>query len=236
MKKVLIFFGSKGYGQAKIRLYKSAVAYFDEIISYGEEDIEREFYISNIKIFQYQRGWGFWLWKPYFIFKTLDKLAPGDLCFYVDVTSVFVSSPEKLFNTCRQTNGILLFDNMNFRNDVWTKMDCFNLMGLTADKYLFGKQVNAAFQLYQKTENSSSFVKELLYYAQNFNILSDAPNITGNNLAEFKDHRHEQSILSLLAIKYNVTVIRSPWQYGNHPGEQIIDLRRDVNVVHYKLT
>lgn len=236
MKKVLIFFGSKGYEQAKTRLYESAIAHFDEIIAYGEEDIDREFYISNIKIFQYQRGWGFWLWKPYFIDKTLNRLEPGDLCFYVDVTSVFVSSPEKLFNACTQTNGILLFDNMNFRNAAWTKMDCFNMMGLTDDKYLSGRQVNAAFQLYQKNENSLPFVKELLDYAQNFNILSDAPNITGENLPEFRDHRHEQSILSLLAIKYHITVIRSPWQYTKDRDWQVIDLKRDVNVVHYKLT
>ena len=50
----------------------------------------------------------------------------------------------------------------------------------------------------------------------NKNILTDIPNACGlSNLPEFKDHRHDQSILSLLAKKHNVEMFRDPSQWGN---------------------
>ena len=232
MKKVLIFFGSRGYEKVKRRLCKSAVKYFDEIIAYSEEDIDKEFYISNIKIFQHWRGWGYWLWKPYFIAKTLERLKDNDLCFYLDATGEFLSSPEILMNNCISNNGILLFENSSFINFHWTKMDCFNLMGLTEEKYVHGYQADAAVQIYQKNQWNTAFVQEMLAYSKNYHILTDAPNITGLNLPGFKDHRHDQSILSLLAIKYQVPLVRSPRQVGSYPDStesRIIALNRDVN-------
>ena len=46
---------------------------------------------------------------------------------------------------------------------------------------------------------------------------SDRPNVCGlHNLPGFIEHRHDQSILSLLALRDQLEVIRHPSQYGNH--------------------
>lgn len=103
-------------------------------------------------------------------------------------------------------------------------------MGLKEDKYIFGKQADAAFQLYKKNNSSINFIRELLFYSSNFHILTDAPNITGENFPGFKDHRHDQSILSLLAIKYNIKLTKSPRRFNEHE-DQIFDLKRDVKKI-----
>jgi hypothetical protein len=232
MKQVLITFGTNEYIQSKNRLFQSAKSYFDKIILYDEGDIDKQFYTANLKIFRERRGWGYWLWKPYLILKTLISLEKNDICFYVDATSIFTSSPNSLIELTSLNKGIVLFKNSHNLNYVWTKADCFNLMGLTGDQYMYGDQVEAGFQIYKKNSFTLSFLKELLSFSINYNIISDSPNITGNNHPQFKDHRHDQSILSLLAIKHKIILSKSPRQRyeGSFP---IIDLKRDVKKLPY---
>lgn len=239
-RTVLISFGSRGYEGVLARLKESARDFFDEIILYSEEDIDRQFYISNCRIFQLCRGWGYWLWKPWLIAYTLRQLQNGDCCFYLDATGRFLSSPSVLIDLCIQNDGILLFSNSKHRNGTWTKADCFNLMGLAAEKYYDGFQADAAVQVYCKNQRSMEFLDELISYATNYHIITDAPNITGENRPEFRDHRHDQSILSLLAIKHDIPLQPSPRKAGNYtdiPSSCIIELKRDVNkpAAFYKL-
>jgi len=232
MRKVLITFGSEGYEVSKERLRASASGYFDEVILYGENDVDGIFYSANYAIFQQPRGWGYWLWKPYFILKTLEALDDNDVCFYVDATVVFLSSPAILIELCIVDNGTLLFDNAHFLNYAWTKADCFNLMGLNTRKYVYGRQADAAIQVYKKTPQNITFLRELVSYCTNPHILTDAPNITGENHPAFRQHRWDQSVLSLLAIKHDIPLARSPRRdgnnYGNNGSERIIQIKRDV--------
>jgi hypothetical protein len=69
-------------------------------------------------------------------------------------------------------------------------------------------------------------------YSENENIISDLPNITKPNLKGFKDHRHDQSILSNLAVKYNINLNPQPSQMGdtalNRPYKQLLYHHRGV--------
>ncbi len=57
---------------------------FDEVFSYNYSDIDDEFKEKNKHILEQPRGAGFWLWKPYIIKKTLEKIEENDLLFYSD--------------------------------------------------------------------------------------------------------------------------------------------------------
>ena len=103
----------------------------------------------------------------------------------------------------------------NHRNSVWTKRDCFVLMKCDSAKYWEGEQAGAFFQVYRKTTDSVSFVREWFDFCQNKRILIDVPNMCGlPNLPGFRDHRHDQSVLSLLAVKHNIELFPDPTQYG----------------------
>jgi len=60
-----------------------------------------------------------------------------------------------------------------------------------------------------------SFFDEYVAHCEDADILTDAPNKLGSNLQGFKDHRHDQSVLSLMSIREKLLVAREPSEWGN---------------------
>ena len=100
-------------------------------------------------------------------------------------------------------------------NKIWTKRDCFVLTKCNEQKYWDGNVVNGALSVWKKTEENIEFLNEWLKYLRDPRIITDDPNMFGTNDISFRDHRHDQSVLSLLAIKYDFEIFRDPTQYGN---------------------
>jgi hypothetical protein len=68
-------------------------------------------------------------------------------------------------------------------------------------------------------------VRDWLAYACEDELITDSPNRLGlPNLPGFVDHRHDQSILSLLAAREALELFRHPSQMGNHAkrGELLV--------------
>jgi hypothetical protein len=222
MKKHLIVFGTENYSNSIDSLIKSSNNYFDEYHIFGKSDIDEEFYKKNKSILDQNRGAGYWLWKPYFIYKVLKKINDKDIVFYVDAGNVFLTDPTFLYEKLKDNNGIILFDNRDgmtngesAQNFISCKKDSFVLMNCDTDEFIFGKHLNASYQIYQKNNNSLLFIDEYLNYCQNINILTDLPNQYGSNYPGYYDHRHDQSVLSLLSIKHKITPLVDPSEWGN---------------------
>ena len=84
MKKVI----SNEKYQRQLKLNKKSaleVGKVDIHYSYGPNDIDPDFQKKNKDILSRKRGNGYWLWKSYFINKTLiEKLNEGDYLIYTD--------------------------------------------------------------------------------------------------------------------------------------------------------
>ena len=220
MKKILINYANKKYYEAQKKNSETGlnVAKFDEVISYGFSHIDANFYQKNKTILDQPRGAGYWLWKPYFIVKTLETMKEGDLLFYCDSGSHFINPIDCLIDVCRTANNnILLFTLEDFHtHKKWTKRDCFYYMQQDSEPYLSTNQILASFVVCIKNSNNISFFKEWLEYAQDSRIITDSPNTCGlPNYSEFKDHRHDQSILSLLGRKHKISTVEDISQWGN---------------------
>lgn len=64
-----------------------------------------------------------------------------------------------------------------------------------------------------------TFVGEWLTYSQDSRAITDDKNVLGSaNYKGFHDHRHDQSILSLLAKKWKLKVYTDPSQWGSSHG------------------
>ena len=98
VKVYLISYADGKFVKNQNRLNKSAKKYgINNIISYGKLDLKRtKFYNKYKDILDEPRGAGFWLWKPFFIYKTLNKLREGDILIYSDAGTVFVNNPLPL--------------------------------------------------------------------------------------------------------------------------------------------
>lgn len=89
-----------------------------------------------------------------------------------------------------------------------TKRDAFILMDCDTPEYTEQYQCYAVFLVVKKTSNTVRVLKEWLKYAQNYNIITDAPNVCGKqNYEGVVEHRFDQSILSLLMTKYHVKMV-----------------------------
>ena len=92
---------------------------------------------------------------------------------------------------------------------MWTKFDAIALMNITCNNNFCNSVMNtpqvwAGFVLLRKSFDSIRFISEWLTYVQDYRIVTDAPNLFGPNDEIFKDHRHDQSVLSLLCKKWGI--------------------------------
>ena len=221
MKTHLVSFSTPQYRLSQKRLEASALKFgIDELHSFTEKSLKKSnFYKEHYTIFKQPRGFGYWLWKPYYILETLKKIDTGDVVLYVDAGNEVISNLQPLFDLCLHQD-IVLFQVHTHKNKTWTKRDAF--IGLECDepKYYEAEQILGSPQLYRANEKSIEFVSTWLSYCQNIHLLTDLPNMLGeDNLPDFKDHRHDQSVLSLLALKRSVEIYRDPSQWGNNFSE-----------------
>ena len=178
---------------------------FQYYSTYNRDDlINTEFYKENKYILDLSRGGGYWLWKPFFILEAFKRISKNDIVVYSDCGDICNNGIVEFVSSYMNTNDILLVGR-EFINRQWTKRDCFVLMNCDSDNFHNGTQLEAGFCCFKKTDSVTSFLEEWLMYGKNKNIITDEPNICGkDNFPDFKDHRHDQSILSLLSIKYNI--------------------------------
>lgn len=233
MQKYILSYASHGYYSTQKRFIKSIISSDFKVIKFTDKKLKKtDFYTENRFILDQKRGGGYWLWKPYILLKTLEKIKEGDFIIYCDSDAVLINSLDILFRLCENNKGIMIFDNSIHTNKTWTKRDCFILMDADTAEYHNAGQAMGGFLVFQKNDLSKSFIQDWLNYSCDYRILTDAENEMGKpNLPEFKEHRHDQSILSILSVKYGLTLFRDPSQFGNpykikefrHPGDFLIN-------------
>lgn len=216
MNKYVISYASKGYYSLQNRFEKSLKDRGYSIYSYSDRWLRKQsFYHHNIDILKQPRGGGYWLWKPFIIRDRLQKMNYGDLLFYCDVDAVAVDNLDVLFDLCDK-NELLLFQNTFKKNVDWTKRDCFVLMDADNETYYNSYQVIGGMIFIKKTKSNVDFIDLWIKYATDYRILTDSPNELGfDNFDNFIEHRHDQSILGILAKKQNIELFRDPTEYGN---------------------
>ena len=205
-KIVAISYGSEQYDKQLEYNGKSAleIAKVNEFYGYKPKDIDHDFREKNKYILEKGRGNGYWLWKPYFLYKTLkEKLDYGDYLIYSDAAVMYVDLAQKLVDFLKEKKLDMYLHRLPHLERQYTKRDAFILLGVDQPCYAETGQFNAAFQIYRKTKFTEFFLAEYLYYAQDKRIITDDANELGvGNYDDFRDHRHDQSILSLLTKKY----------------------------------
>jgi len=228
MEKVLISFANQKYAKSLNELYSSASnpGNVDTVYAYTFEWLKTtDFYKKNRYILDRPRGAGYWIWKPYLILESFKKIKDEGIVLYSDAGIQVIEDLTPLFEIAEKKakNNRMVFRIPHVgtihQNKMWTKRDCFILTKCNEQKYWDGYLVNGALSLWKKTEENIQFLNEWLKYIRDPRIVTDDPNMFGPNDLMFKDHRHDQSVLSLLAMKYDFEIFRDPTQFGNEELE-----------------
>ncbi|CAF1097901.1 unnamed protein product [Adineta ricciae] len=192
-------------------------------------DNNPNFVYRNRNLLNRKRGAGYWLWKPYIILQELYYAREGDIIVYSDALVNFVANISHLTRlTDRQ--DIVLFELTGLQEKVWAKRDTFILMNADEPRYTDTWGNLASYLVIKKSFISMTFVSEWLTYAQDTRAITDDNNVLGQkNYREFRDHRHDQTIMSILSKKWNITAYPDPSQFGiahKRPYPSIFDHHR----------
>lgn len=205
---------SMKYALKQIGIQAKYISAFDKTILYSRKDLPQD--ILDSPLMQHKRGGGYWAWKPYLIYKTLQDYHDGTRVCYIDAGCTIYESNEwdKYFGILDDTNTLLFqyaphignwqtqFGQGDTAIKYWTKKSTLDFF----DKY-FNDEAYREFHkiwgglIFCKGRNNS-FVKEWLDITLQHPELVCDPMPTEEQYPFFSGHhRHDQSIITPLAFQ-----------------------------------
>lgn len=165
---------------------------------YNRQHLDEAFVLKNKRILDQKRGAGYWLWKPYIVLKTLNQIPEGAVMIYMDSGIKIIRPLDSLVNNIMGYDMVFA-DNEPHNNAVWTKRDLFRIMGIDYEQNKDSKQLTANIFIIKNTSYSREFIKNWLRIGEMPGAIDDSPSV-GND-PSFIEHRHDQSIFSLLYLQ-----------------------------------
>jgi len=235
MRKYMTAYGTHEYYENLNILEKSAyeVGMIDEFVKFTNDDLkDSEYFIRNqhimarpfdrniIDTYGKIRNAQYWIWKPYIILETMKRCDEGDIVFYVDGGMKVIADLSTLYEITKTNKGNRMFFSASQRyaqhlQSEYTKRDCFVLMGLDEPKYWNTRMGNSALSVWMKTQENIDYITEWMTYMTDPRVVTDDANTCGlPNLPGHIEHRFDQSVLTLLNLKYGDELYRDPSQYS----------------------
>jgi hypothetical protein len=179
-----------------------------QIIIFDKKDIDSDFINKNNLILNCSRGGGYWLWKPYIINETLKNINDNDIIFYLDSKYYFIKPFTNLYSEYMKNNNILVWKNKPNQIDYYMKNWC--KMDVIVKYDMFNKIFNenaldcwGGAIIIRKTTETIKYMQEWLDMCCIYEDITDSVStIENSNL--FIEHRHDQSLLSIILHKYNI--------------------------------
>ena len=179
----------------------------------------------------------------------MEMAEDGDVIIYMDSAIEVINTLNPIVNLClnkKKSSFLILGESSkkDYRNSIWCKKDTYFVLNYTNMSDF--NQLTASVQLYVKNEENMSFLKEFLHYCTIPLAIADSSHcgILSKEKNDFKDHRHNQSILSILAEKNSIFRIRDCSQYGltdkddfmfpqiiNHHRQKISNIGPKISVI-----
>jgi hypothetical protein len=188
------------------------------ITAYSRNDLDSDFRKKNANTLDKKRGGGFWLWKPYIITKKLREIEYGDYLLYSDSGAVLLKDPTEIISDMELIEQDFAGFELPLIERQWTKPSLFASLGCDSQKYSESNQILSSFHMIRKTKFSRDFYENFLDLCQKPDLLlDDTPNQVIASDYGFIDHRHDQSIFSLLYKSIGYKPMKDPSQMGAWP-------------------
>jgi hypothetical protein len=225
MRKIFISFGDGNFAKSLRRLKREAKVLhrFDEIRIFKPADLPAALQGSPLALFE--RGAGYWQWKPYIIYKTLSECAVGDVVEYTDAGCILRKESKEwaMYDKLMETHNALFFqyrdvvypgwvvfchDPANNRTEIghWMKNSAIEYFKeyTRGEEFLKFRKLHACHLILKKCPETMTLVEEWL------NITLFRPDLLMDPFGTdalypyptFNVHRHDQSILTPLVCFY----------------------------------
>ena len=202
-----ITFSDKKYISPRKRILNQAnyLSIFNKIIEYDEEYLKSESFWeqhSNF-IINNERGYGYWLWKPYIILKTLEKMNDGDVLLYCDCgCELEYKNKDLLIELFNITRKDFIVGSYTTHDDIsYCKYELINHFDIPHE-LLFKNQHQATSICIYKCSKTIDIITEWYNTCCMYNFINDTLSMFENKY--FIENRHDQSVFSLITKKYNI--------------------------------
>jgi hypothetical protein len=209
----------RDYTAEAMRLFESASPYLFDCRLYDNDWIKNSEYYEPHKRVLSEPSFG-WMFKPLCIYDVMKDCDDGDVVIWCDSNHIFISDPEPIIKIARMhqifTHGHVQY----YLNNQWTHKDMFVRMGCDELRYWKSHHVQVNILAFLVNDFTRMFVKEWFDYAGDYETMIENKM---ENLPGFSEHRHEQSIFSILIKKYDVPYCDDP-----------TDIIRELNGINKK--
>lgn len=210
-----------------------------------EDFLRTPVYSANQLLFDKLRGLGYWAWKPYVIADALACALNGDTVIYSDAGVEFINNVNYIVDRMDQDVFLFgnnwehahwckrdVIDEVWPRDFVSALLDQSFIESGMVDSRLrlpwsrFGKQCQASVIFFRVSDYSRKFVAEWLKWCLHRErystictdewryLIDDSPSIKPNH-PEFREHRHDQAILTTLAYREGIKLHYWPAMYND---------------------
>lgn len=225
------FGDSTKYSKSVKRLGNEArsLGIFKNVYDWTERDLDPEFARRHLTYMRCTRGFGYWIWKPQVILQALNRTPDGGFVIYADAGCQFnpkftpkvMDRLNDYLNMAKANEVGIMGFTLPFIEKQFTKTETVfqvfdELTGEQFSSIMNSAQRVGGINVWHKRPSSLAFVQEWVDVCtrDSYKYVSDSPSIYANS-PEFVEHRHDQSIFSLLSKKYNVTVIPDETYHAN---------------------
>lgn len=219
MMKVLIAYanGPMKYSLKQLGIQARYIKQIDKVVLYTPKDLPPE--ILNSPLMKHSRGGGYWVWKPYIIWKTLQDYPEGTKVCYADAgCSVYPGEEWNRYWQVLDRRETLLFQYAaniprwgtvfgcsDAAVECWTKKVTVDFFDAYLNTTQYHRQPKIWGGLVFCKGRDNKFIREWLDLT-----LSHPELVCDPTDEELKDqypafsglHRHDQSVLTPLAYKY----------------------------------
>ncbi len=178
--------------------------FFDTVNCIRSNDLPLLYRLKNIFLLnRFTRGYGYWMWKSYVVKLWLGKIAEGDILMYADAGCTINVEGKARFYEYIDMLVSSDYSNLSFQltqlEKEYTKGDLLKYLGFECNEAMKNSGMLVANVFFLKKDSRSVKLIEEWYSICHFqrHLLNDSPSGYPNDPA-FVDHRHDQSVFSLL--------------------------------------
>ena len=230
-----ITFGNKKYYNSVNRIYCEAcnLNIFNVVRGYTDEDLLnfKDFNLHRNFVSKNSRGFGYWIWKSFLVMKHLETMNENDILVYADSgCTINKEGRDRMLEYFKMVNesptanvGFELYHEHIERR--WNKMDLINY--LNADEFKDSVQIVGGIFILRKCDFVCKLIREWYEVCCNYSLIDDSPSKLPN-YPEFSEHRHDQSVFSLLRKKYGCVLLGDE-TYNNYTSNPYEDKTKPIH-------
>ena len=210
-----VTYGNSLYNNSKTRLREESInsGWFDTITICGPENLTKEFKHEFSDILQKPRGAGYWIWKFDIIKQQLAKLANNDILIYLDAGCSINTNGKIRFNEyiemLNNSNESIISFQMPHVEKKYTIKELFHHFNMNVnDNNGNSGQIMATILIMKNTEKMIKIIDECINVLRIDHLLVTDHYNKIKQCSEFKDNRHDQSILSLVRKKHGSIILK----------------------------